>query len=64
MGTAGKIDLNTIQKIQQEERERSQLWTIAFHLTDVSGRLTNSPGYERASAYAMQQLKQMGDLPT
>jgi carboxypeptidase Q len=56
-----KIDLATIQKIQQEERDKSQVMDIAFHLTDVSGpRLTNSPGYQRAADYSMQQLKQWG----
>ena len=56
-----KIDLNTIQKIIQEEMERSKVMDIAFHLTDVSGpRLTISPGFTRAANYAVEQLKSWG----
>ena len=56
-----KVDLPTIQKIQQEEMERSKVMDIAFHLTDVSGpRLTVSPGFTRAANYAIEQLKSWG----
>ncbi len=56
-----KVDLNTIQKIRQEELQRSKVMDIAFHLTDVSGpRLTVSPGFTRAANYAIQQLKSWG----
>jgi len=56
-----KINLNTIQKIRQEEMQRSKVMDIAFHLTDVSGpRLTVSPGFTRAANYAIEQLKSWG----
>ncbi len=56
-----KIDLPTIQKIRQEEMEKSKVMDIAFHLTDVSGpRLTISPGFTRAATYAVEQLKSWG----
>ncbi|MEO6000273.1 MAG: hypothetical protein ABIN89_25780 [Chitinophagaceae bacterium] len=56
-----KIDLSTIQRIRQEESERSKVMDIAFHLTDVSGpRLTIFPGFTRAANYAIQQLKSWG----
>ncbi len=55
------IDLKTIQKIRQEEMERSQVMDIAFQLTDVSGpRLTISPGFTRAANYAISKLKSWG----
>jgi hypothetical protein len=56
-----KFDNAAIQKIRQEEKERSKVMDIAYNLTDVSGpRLTVSPGYMRAANYAMQQLKSWG----
>ncbi|GEO08501.1 M28 family metallopeptidase [Segetibacter aerophilus] len=56
-----KIDLNAIQKIRQEEAQRSKVMDIAFHLTDVNGpRLTVSPGFTKAANYAIQQLKSWG----
>lgn len=56
-----KVDLNTIEKIKTEERDRSKIMDIAFHLTDVSGpRLTVSPGFTRAATYAVDKLKEWG----
>ncbi|TDH27391.1 M20/M25/M40 family metallo-hydrolase [Segetibacter sp. 3557_3] len=56
-----KTDLATVQRIRQEEMNRSQVMDIAFQLTDVSGpRLTVSPGFSRAANYALQQLKSWG----
>jgi carboxypeptidase Q len=56
-----KVDLGTIQKIRQEETERSKVMDIVFNLTDVSGpRLTISPGFTRAANYAVDKLKQWG----
>src|SRR4028118_351988 len=56
-----KFDNAAIQKIHQEEMQRSKVMDIAYNLTDVSGpRLTVSPGYMRAANYAIQQLKSWG----
>ncbi len=56
-----KVDLSTIEKIKTEEKERSKIMDIAFHLTDVSGsRLTISPGFTRAANYAVDKMKEWG----
>ena len=56
-----KTDLNIIQKIRQEETDRSKVMDIVFNLTDVSGpRLTISPGFTRAANYAVNKLKEWG----
>ena len=56
-----KVDLTTIEKIKTEEKERSKIMDIAFHLTDGSGsRLTISPGFTRAANYAVDKLKEWG----
>ena len=56
-----KVDLSVIQKINDEENRHSHVAEIAHYLTDVSGsRLTNSPGYKRASNWAVQTLQQWG----
>ena len=56
-----KVDLSIIQKIKEEENQHSHVAEIAHYLTDVSGsRLTNSPGYKRASDWAVQTLQQWG----
>jgi carboxypeptidase Q len=56
-----KVDIQMMQKIKDEEAQYSQIEMLAFHLTDVCGpRLTNSPGYRRAVAWAVQTLKQWG----
>lgn len=54
-------DSSMVQKIIHEETSNSQINTIAHYFTDVSGpRLTNSPGYKRASLWAQQSLKSWG----
>ena len=56
-----KIDYDVISKIKKEGLENSQIEKIAMYLTDVSGpRLSNSPGLERASEWAMEEMKKWG----
>ncbi|MGO4293585.1 M20/M25/M40 family metallo-hydrolase [Chitinophaga sp. RAB17] len=56
-----QVDLSMMQKIRTEGLEHSQVADIAYHLTDIAGpRLTNSPGYRRASKWAVQTLQQWG----
>ena len=53
-----KLDTSILNKIRDEAMNRSQIPFIAHQLTDVSGaRLTNSPGYKRASAWAVSTMK-------
>ncbi|UOE50632.1 M20/M25/M40 family metallo-hydrolase [Mucilaginibacter sp. SMC90] len=48
-------------KIRQAEMQTSQIPHIAHYLTDVSGpRLTNSPGFARAAAWAIKSFKSYG----
>lgn len=55
------IDLQMMEKIKKEEKNNSQIASIAYNLTDVCGaRLTNSPGYKRAIAYTTSALKSWG----
>ena len=56
-----KIDLDMINKIRNEGLNNSKVMDIAFYLTDVSGpRLAKSPGYTRASTWAVEELKKWG----
>jgi len=56
-----KIDMAIMSKIREEGLNRSQVMDIALHLTDLNGnRLANSPGYDRATQYAIQQLSSWG----
>ncbi len=56
-----KLDMEMIGKIRKEGLENSHVMDIAFHLTDANGpRLTNSPGFFRAAAWAKNQLAQWG----
>jgi carboxypeptidase Q len=56
-----KVDIQMIQKIKDEELQHSQIEMLSYYLTDICGpRLTNSPGYRRAVAWAAQTLKQWG----
>ena len=57
----GGASADAIDKIKQEEMQRSQVMDIAFHLTDVSGpRVTSSPGYFRAANWAKETLQKWG----
>ena len=54
-------DLAAIYKIKQEAFEKSQLADTLFYLTDVHGpRLTGSPGYKAAAAWAISELADWG----
>jgi len=56
-----KVDMEMIKKIRDEEMSRSQVAMIAHYLTDVSGaRLTNSPGYRRATSWCVSEFKKWG----
>ncbi len=56
-----KIDTAVLQRIREEGLNHSHVADIAHQLTDVCGpRLTNSPGYHRASAWIVQTLTQWG----
>lgn len=55
------VDMDMMQKIKTEEKQNSQVTSIAHNLTDVAGpRLMNSPGYKRAVSYAVGALKEWG----
>ena len=55
------VDLSVIEQIREEGFERSQLPTVARHLTDVIGpRLTGSPGMLRANEWTAEQLGAWG----
>jgi hypothetical protein len=56
-----KVDLEMMKKIRNEGLNNSKVMDIAFYLTDVSGpRLAKSPGYVRASTWAVNELKKWG----
>lgn len=56
-----KVDNDAINKIKKEGFENSKVMDIAFYLTDVSGpRLTKSAGFDRASTWAISELKKWG----
>jgi hypothetical protein len=55
------IDTVMVNRIRREGLTNSQIPVIAHHLTDEAGpRLTNSPGFHRASAWLVQTLKSWG----
>lgn len=56
-----EIDTATISRIKNEEMSNSEVMSIVEHLTDVAGpRLTNSPGYIKASNWAVKTLSSWG----
>jgi hypothetical protein len=56
-----KIDTAIVSRLKREETSRSQVMNILSMLTDVNGpRLTNSPGYKKAAAYAKSSLESWG----
>jgi len=56
-----KVDTLMMQKIKDEEKNNSQISTIAHNITDVCGsRLTNSPGYNCALDWITKTLKEWG----
>lgn len=55
------IDASALQRIREEGLNHSQVDRIAHYITDVAGsRLTNSPGYIRASNWAVAEMKSWG----
>ena len=60
-GQQEKIDTAMMQRIRQEEMSHSQIAAISHQLTDVCGpRLTNSPGWHAAAAWATQTVQGWG----
>jgi hypothetical protein len=56
-----KPDMIAVNQIIAEGMSNSKVMQHAFYLTDVAGpRLTNSPGYQRAAEWAVQELKKWG----
>ena len=58
---AEHVDLDVINRIKDEELNRSQVMETVAYLTDVVGpRLTNSPNLRRAQQYAIERLNGWG----
>ena len=56
-----QVDLATITRIKSEAFNNSQVMDHAFYLTDVHGpRLTGSPGFAAAAAWAEERLSDYG----
>jgi carboxypeptidase Q len=55
------IDTVMLKRIREQGLTNSQIPVIAHHITDVAGpRLTNSPGFHRASEWIVTTLKSWG----
>ena len=55
------VDTDAFSRIRDAELSSSQIPQLAYYLTDVSGpRLTASPGYQRASRWAVATMKKWG----
>ncbi len=55
------VDIAAFNMIRKAELSSSQIPQIAYYLTDVSGpRLTSSPGFQRASRWAVATMKGWG----
>ena len=58
---AQTLDLNSLYRIKQEAFQNSQVMDHLFYLTDVYGpRLTGSPGYRQAAAWAVKRYHDFG----
>lgn len=56
-----RVDTTAFSRIRKAEMSGSHIPELAHYLTDVSGaRLTNSPGYKRASMWAVETMKKWG----
>ena len=56
-----QVDKTITDRIREEGLKHSQIPFIAHQLTDVSGpRLTNSPGFQRASDWVVRTLQEWG----
>ncbi|MGH9785303.1 MAG: M20/M25/M40 family metallo-hydrolase, partial [Terriglobia bacterium] len=59
--TQEPLDYHAIYRIKEEGFQRSQVMEIASYLTDVHGpRLTNSPGFNAAADWVVEQSKKWG----
>jgi carboxypeptidase Q len=55
------LDREIVARITAEARDRSRVMDHAFYLTDVHGpRLTGSPGFDSAAAWAERRLTEYG----
>jgi hypothetical protein len=55
------VDTAVFNRIRKAELSSSQIPQIGYYLTDISGpRLTASPGYQRASRWAVATMKKWG----
>ena len=55
------FDTAVFNRIKSAELNSSQISELSFYLTDISGpRLTASPGYQRASHWAVATMKKWG----
>lgn len=58
---ADTVDYAALRKIKAEAFQNSRVMDHLFWLTDANGpRLTNSPGFVRAGAWAVKRLQDMG----
>src|SRR5678815_917052 len=56
-----QLDTSTLRKIKDQAINHSGVMVAAHYLTDISGpRLTNSPGFKKASQWAVDMLKSWG----
>lgn len=56
-----RVDFSVVQRIKDEEMNRSKLDDLASYLTDVIGaRLTNSTGSRKANAWAAETFRSWG----
>src|SRR5262245_24429310 len=56
-----KLDLDAVYRIKEEGLQRSKVMEVESYLTDVYGpRLTGSPNYNEAAAYAQKTMKEWG----
>src|SRR5262245_60021908 len=56
-----RIDISAVERIRREALQNSQVMEHAFFLSDVYGpRLTGSPGFQAAGAWAIKRLQDFG----
>ena len=58
-----KLDYQMLGRIREEGLQRSQVMETLSWLADVHGpRLTGSPGFKSAGAWAMEQMKKIAAI--
>ncbi|MFZ1800509.1 MAG: hypothetical protein WAU24_11650, partial [Chitinophagaceae bacterium] len=56
-----QLDTSAFQRIKDQATNHSGIMETAHYLTDINGpRLTNSPGFRKASQWAVNKLKSLG----